>query len=242
MPNLQEKYPGLTTKINKAVASGYTDEMIENSVKRLVYTAYDVDYSDDMIRNSLGVSEDFELPKKPKWWQKGLEVMTGGHIQAPGAPPPPEVGMEGQINIPETAGMGFFEDPVTAVAFGAVAGAKAAVPVSKKLWIAGREAVAWATGGLTDAPKLVTKGTEKVVGGLTAKQVEKTMSGAFKTAEKGLGVAPAKIVPELIKPGAKVMNLIKRRRTDIDIGILEMCWDANRDEFIWAPTSEKNDE
>lgn len=224
MENLKEKYPGLTTKIDKALIAGYTGEMIENSVKRLVYTAYDADYSDEMIRTSLGVSKDFELPKKPKWWQKGLELMTGGHIQAPGAPPPPEVGMEGQITIPETAKLGFFEDPVTAVAFGAVAGVRAVAPIGKKLWIAGREAVAWATGGLTDAPKLAAKGTEKVVGGVTAKQVEKTMAGAFKTAQKGLGVKPTvkvAVAKELAKPGAKVMDLIKRRRTDIDIGILE---------------------
>jgi len=221
MGGLEQKYPGVRSKIEKARQSGYTDEMIENSINGLIYKSYNSDYTDNMIRTNLGVSKEFILPKRPAWWQKGLEILTGGHIQAPGASPPPELGIGGKVNIPETAKMGLFEDPITAAAFGTVAGLKAAAPVGKKLLIAGREALGWATGGLTDMPKLVAVGTEKAAVAASAKQVEKTMAGAFKTAQKGLGVKPAKVVKEAIKPGAKVMSLIKKRRTDIDVGILE---------------------
>lgn len=222
MPGLEKIYPGISDKIQKAYGLGYTDDMIKNNVKRLVYQAYDTGYSDDMIRTNLGVDEDFDLPQKARWWQKGIDLMTGGHIAAPGPEPAAEFEPSGKITVPETAKLGFFEDPVTAVAFGGVAGLRAAVPIGKKLFIAGREALAWATGGLTDVPKLATMGAEKVVGGVAAKQVEKTMAGAFEIAAKGLGTAKkVKAVTDIAKPGAKVMELIKRRRVDIDTGILD---------------------
>jgi len=244
---LEQTYPGIQSKIAKARASGYTDEMIEDNVKRLIYKAYSADYTEDMVRTNLGVSEDFELPEKASWWQKGIELMTGGHYEAPGPPPKPEIepGMrqpeqetetvgptiEGEkqlfpkskVNVPETAGVGFFEDPVTALAFGGVAGLRAAAPIGKKLFIAGREAIAWATGGLTDAPKLASMGAEKVAGGVAAKQLEKTMAGAFEKSAAGIGTkrfAPT-VAPKLAKPGARVMELVKKRRTDIDTGILD---------------------
>ena len=244
---LEEKYPGIKGKIEKSHNAGYTDEMIENNIKRLIYKSYSHDYTEDMIRANLGVSKDFELPEKASWWQKGVELMTGGHIEAPGPPPEPEFKLgidkleqeaegvgptiesekrllpKGKITVPETAGMGFFEDPVTALAFGALSGAKVAGPIGKKLFIAGREALAWATGGLTDAPKLAAMGAEKVAGGVAAKQLEKTMAGAFERAAAGIGtkrLAP-KVAPKLVKPGARVMELVKKRRTDIDTGILD---------------------
>jgi hypothetical protein len=228
--DLEKKYPGLRDKILKAYDAGYTDSMIEANVRQKIKQAKDAGYSDDIIRQNLGVSKDFKLPVvDPSSWRKVLEVLTGGHIPAPSPPPPPEVEHtktgEIKINIPETAKVGFFEDPITAVAFGAVAGARAAVPLGKKVLTAAKEAISWATGGLTDVPKLASKGTEKVVEGVAAKRLEETMSGAFKTAEKGLGVKAEKaadyIASTTVKPGAKVMELIKTRRANIDKGILD---------------------
>lgn len=230
MPELDKKYPGMKDKILKAYQSGYSDDMIELNVQKKIYEAYDHDYTDDMIRQNIGVAPGFKLPLRPKWYHKTLDFFTGGHMKAPGAPVPPEVYSSEKdtpdINIPETAKMGLFEDPVTALAFGTVAGAKLAAPVGKKVLHGAREALAWATGGLSDTSKLIKPGAEKLAKTISAKRIEKTMAGAFKTAEKGLGVRPAeKIIHPTLKKaaqsGAKVMDMIARRRANIDKGVLD---------------------
>jgi len=222
MTGLAQRYPGIQTKISKAYAANYTDDMIEDNVKRLIYKAYSSDYSDDMIRANLGVDKTFELPKRPKAWQKGVEFLTGGHIKAPHAPPLPEVEPGGKVNPPESSKMGLFEDPVTAVSFGAVSGVRAAVPLAGKILKGTQEAIAWATGGITEAPKMTVPGVKAVARGVSAKPLEQTMVGAVKTASKGLGVEPVKEAAKIIvKPGARVMDLIKNRRTNIDSDILD---------------------
>uniref|UniRef100_A0A6M3J4T3 Large polyvalent protein associated domain-containing protein n=1 Tax=viral metagenome TaxID=1070528 RepID=A0A6M3J4T3_9ZZZZ len=66
------------------------------------------------------------------------------------------------INVPGSAEMSAFNDPVTALAFGGVAGARAVRPLVGKLATAAQEAAAWATGGVTDIPKLAKAGAEGI--------------------------------------------------------------------------------
>ena len=158
---------------------------------------------------------DTAKPKKEKTFpQKAVELMTGGHVRF-GQEPPPEVETtpEGElkVNVPETAAQGFFEDPVTAVAFGSAAALRyAGSPVMKALHGV-KEAVGWMTGGASEVPViakgLATKGARAV----SARTVEKTMAGAQEMAAKGVGVkatipmasAGQKAIP---KAGAKIIE------------------------------------
>lgn len=105
------------------------------------------------------------------------EFMTGGHI-AFGKEPAPEIQAtpEGQItkNIPESADLGMFNDPLTWAAFAATAPAMPLIKSGNKLVgrvvnkAAGavREFVGQATGGATDIVGMATKGPRKYVGKL----------------------------------------------------------------------------
>ena len=125
-------------------------------------------------------------------WKKTLKFITGGHIDY-GPEPPPEVERTEEslkINVPETAEMGFFEDPLTWGAMGAVAGFKAVGGPLQKAAQGVREAVGWATGGASEVPSVVKGGLKVAAKAASAKNLEKTLEPAMKTAEKGLGVAP----------------------------------------------------
>jgi len=150
----------------------------------------------DLFSDTVAKSEPSELPL----WKRGVEFLTGGHVTFDPEKlyPEPEVvrsptGEVIEINEPETASVGFFEDPVTAVTAGAVGGMRYAAKPLGKLAYAGREALGWMTGGASEAPAIAkagAKATGKIVEGASAKQMEKTMAGAAKTAERGLGVKP----------------------------------------------------
>ena len=72
-----------------------------------------------------------------------------------------------EIHVPGTGSMSFLQDPVTAVAFGGFAGAKAAKPILGKVAAGVREAVGWMTGGASEVPGVI-----KGVGTKTIKAIE----------------------------------------------------------------------
>lgn len=138
-------------------------------------------FLDQEQRKPHGVTGTFE----PSLLEKGLEFVTGGHIvfDPRKLAPPPEVDYDpvtGKevIHEPETAGMGFFEDPMIAIAMGTVQGARYGGKLTGKLLRAGRETAAWGTGGVTEIPA-ITKGGAKLAGrAISAKPMEKTMAKA----------------------------------------------------------------
>ena len=158
--------------------------------------------------------------------QKAIQLITGRHISY--EPTTEEVSRilgteELSIVEPATAGMGFFEDPVTAVAFGATAGARlVAAPVQR--FLRGlREAAGWMTGGATEIPAITKMGARGAARIISAKQIEKTMAPAV---VKPFGQVPQKIIPKkgltgLPATGARVMSLIKDRRANIDKAVLD---------------------
>jgi hypothetical protein len=132
--------------------------------------------------------------------------LTGGHIDFR-PPPPPEVDIvDGRqvITPPESAAHGYFDDPVTALAFGAMGGIKAAGPVLSKVGRGLQETLGWATGGLSDVPRIVGGGAKGIVKAVEAKNLAKD---AMKRAEKGgfASVSPeAKITTEAIEQGVDI--------------------------------------
>ena len=136
---------------------------------------------------------------KPTFMAKLIDFITAGHIPAQ-RDFPPEVEIdpitgEQRINVPGTAAKGFFEDPITWGAFGAGLGARTAGTLSTKFYRAAQELLGQATGGISDAPRIAKAGAEKIVSGVSAKNVEKTMEQAAEHAAKGIGGATTTAEP-----------------------------------------------
>lgn len=133
--------------------------------------------------------------------QKAISFVTMGHVYGDqSGMPQAEVSFtpEGEMtraDVP-TADPGFFEDPVTALAMGAVAGARAAAgPIGKGLRAA-REALGWFTGGASDVPTLAKAGAKGIVKAIEAKPLAKASEARR-----------AKGVLESITPETRISNV-----------------------------------
>lgn len=118
--------------------------------------------------------------------EKALDFLTMGHIEG-------EYGPEKEVSFDATGKMtraevptgdpGFFQDPVTALAMGGVAGVKAAGGLVGKGIAAGREALGWLTGGGSEVPTLAKAG---VKGAVKAAEAKPLAEAAAKRQEKGV--------------------------------------------------------
>jgi len=140
---------------------------------------------------------------------KALSLVTMGHVGG-------EYGPEEEVRFTKDGKMiradvpsgdpGFFEDPITALAMGGVAGARAAI---NPLRTAAREAIGWFTGGGSEVPGLVKSGAKGVAKAASSKPLAEQ---ATKRQEKGFleSISPEAKVTEtvatdVIKPTSKAV-------------------------------------
>lgn len=111
-----------------------------------------------------------------------------------------------------TAKMGFFEEPTGAPLVAAFMGGAGAARAGKGLVgiarRAGREALGWFTGGVSEAPRVAATGLKAAAKGIAAKPLEKTMAKAVtKPIGKEAIEIPTKVAVEV---GAKVSPRITK--------------------------------
>ena len=115
-------------------------------------------------------AEEFLSERTTK--DKVLDFITMGHIGGEYGPEKEvEFTPEGKMirrEVP-TGDPGFFQDPISALAMGGVAGAKAAGGLVSKGLVAGREALGWITGGGSEVPALAKAGAKGVAKAVSAK-------------------------------------------------------------------------
>lgn len=126
----------------------------------------------------------------PSLPEKAIDFITGGHVTFDPhklAPPPEvraideqakEVPSELEFQPPETAEMGFFEDPITWASMAALQAFKYGGTAGAKLLRGARELAAWATGGASEAPGIAKGGAKIAAKAAAAKPMEKTMARA----------------------------------------------------------------
>ena len=155
-----------------------------------------------------------QFPPKRTFKDKALSFVTMGHVGGEYGPEEevsftPEGKMEGMdggetdpvAHVP-TGDPGFFQDPVTALAMGGFAGVRAAAGPVGKMVTAGREALGWVTGGVSDAPQLAKAGTEALAKGVEAKNLAKLVE---KRQAKG---TIESITPEAVMKGETAQKVI----------------------------------
>ncbi|MDZ4246412.1 MAG: hypothetical protein U1D67_04745, partial [Dehalococcoidia bacterium] len=159
----------------------------------------------DSQQTKSGWTPDGWVPDKSErgFKEKALDFLTMGHIYGEYGPEN-ELTPEGKLDPRVQSGdPGFFQDPVTALGMGAVAGARAAAgPVGKAL-VAGREALGWLTGGASDVPTLVKAGAKGIVKAVEAKPLAEL---AAKRAGVQFAEVPIKMKAEefLAAPASKI--------------------------------------
>src|SRR4030042_5948026 len=147
----------------------------------------------------MAVQRDFfgKAPERP-FKEKALDFITMGHMYPEPISERPEISFtpEGKVkqwaDVP-TAEKGFFEDPITALSMGAVAGARAAAGPVGKVLTAARESLGWFTGGTSEVPALAKAGAKGVAKAIEVKPLAKAAEGR-----------QAKGVFESITPEAKI--------------------------------------
>ena len=156
------------------------------------------------------VSEDKEgdFPDEEKWWHGVVEWITGGHIAfQPDEADIPEVIQAGRSGEPALISTGaepmsIFEEPTGVPLAAALIGAALpAATASQRLFRAAREGVGWLTGGASEVPAIAKAGAKaapRVMKGLEAKQLEKSMAPAF---GRPLGQVPKRVVVEKAPTG-----------------------------------------
>jgi hypothetical protein len=130
-----------------------------------------------IAQKNFAFEDDTVAPSKPE--KESDKITLGsvadfftGHFPQDKDTSLPEVEMTdkgAKVNLPETAEMPFLQDPITSAAFGGAAGLRAAKPLAGKMIVAGKEAVGWLTGGLSEVPKMVKGAGESVLKGITEK-------------------------------------------------------------------------
>ena len=149
---------------------------------------------------------------------KAVDLLSMGHAYGEYGPEK-EVSFDAsgkmtRANVP-TGDPGFFQDPITALAMGGVAGARAAV---NPLRTAAREAVGWFTGGGSEVPALAKAGAKGVVrvaeipnlaktaaerAGKPFAEVPVKMGGVAEPATRVTAEAAPRIAQqEIVQPGA----------------------------------------
>jgi len=136
------------------------------------------------------------------------------------------------IRVPETAEMGFFEDPITALSMGVIAGAKAVAggPLQKAL-TAGREFLGWQTGGASEIPMLAKAGAKGVVKAIETRPLAKAAQarqakGVFEsitpeaktTVEKIAAPTKEALVETVPKVAVKQAQEAQKRMVEADVG------------------------
>ena len=176
--------------------------------------------AEQFLESKKGTAEEFLSTRS--FTDKALDFLTMGHIYGEYGPEK-EVSFDAQgkmtrAEVP-TGDPGFFQDPVTALAMGGAAGARAA---SKPLLAAGREALGWFTGGGSEVPQLAKAGVKGIVKVAETPALAET---AAKRAGKQFAEIPVKMKaeqflaepvsrvaaeaapriapPEIVQPGAK---------------------------------------
>lgn len=123
------------------------------------------------------------------FWVKAANFLTGHFPYEEDKPEIEKTASGYKVNVPESAEVPLLQSPEMALAGGAVVGTKAAGSLLQKLLRGSQEAASWASGGVTDAPKIVKEGV-----GLAAKPFVKTVEAKnlaprmTKLREKGLDV------------------------------------------------------
>ena len=168
-----------------------------------------------------------QFPPKRTFKDKALSFVTMGHVGGEYGPEEevtftPEGKMEGMeytkgkdgkmvpmAQVP-SGDPGFFQDPVTALAMGGFAGVRAAAGPVGKMVTAGREALGWVTGGVSDVPQLAKAGTEalaKAANGDTGRLVL-----YLQTVRESLKGAKYSIIPgtDLFKAVSGIQEIITR--------------------------------
>ena len=165
-----------------------------------------VEFPDTMGADEIKAVLQQKFPAKQQertFTDKALDFLTMGHV---GGETGPEAEVkfspEGQMqkaNVP-TGDPGFFQDPVTALAMGGVAGVRAA---SNPIMAAGREALGWFTGGGSEVPALAKAGVKGIVKAVEAPNLAKTAVGR---AGKQFAEVPVTVSTEQLmgQPAAKV--------------------------------------
>lgn len=126
--------------------------------------------------NSGSDAVSFLNQKERSLKDKILDLLTMGHVGGEYGPESevkftPE-GKMSKSSVP-TADPGFFQDPVTALAMGGVAGVRAAAGPLGKLAAGGREALGWLTGGGSEIPSLAKAGVKGAAKSVESKNLAK---------------------------------------------------------------------
>lgn len=144
-------------------------------------------------------SEDKPVAKKETpAWAKVADFLTG-HFPEEGVT---EELVNGAPNPKFTgdAGISFLNQPGLAVAAGGVAGVKAAGGIASKLATGAVEGLGWATGGVSDIPKLAASGGKGIVKAIEAKPLAE-----LRATREASGVAHA-TVPISVETGKPVVE------------------------------------
>lgn len=172
----------------------------------------------NFLERSETAADFLEDEKKRTLGQKAISFLTMGHIYGEDVPES-ELTAEGAPNLKDVPSgtPGFFEDPITALAFGAAAGARAAGPALGKLATAARETVGWVTGGASEIPTLAKAGAKGVSKAVSAKPLAKA-AGKRQAAEYLASVTPeARVGAEAAEGVIQVAPKTVSKATDLDV-------------------------
>lgn len=122
------------------------------------------DIPKDKFYSTIGIKKS-ETPM----WVKAADFLTG-HFPYEKTKPEVET-VDGKLvkNVPEDSAIGFLNQPVLAVSAGGVAGVKKAAGLTGKALTAAGETLGWATGGISDAPKIAAQGGKGIIKAVEAK-------------------------------------------------------------------------
>lgn len=189
----------------------------------------------DFLKTGSSATEFLTGKKDVPFVIKALDFLTG-HF--PSDPDIPELSRDEAgrpiINVPQTASVPLLQSPEMALA-AAVGGAGiASGPLLRRAGTGIMEGLGWATGGLSDIPKLAKSGAEGIAKALRAKPLAKAAeqrqaAGLFESitpeAKIAVGKAPGETI---LKPGIKAAEFLRQKGYK----------DYTADDFVGAATQE----